>query len=100
MAKKFAKKFYNSKAWKNVRYAYIVERINIDGGMCEHCHERMGYIVDHKIELTPDNINDTDISLNSDNFQYLCLECHNKKTFQKNFAGEFDEDGQPLPPQI
>ena len=63
MAKEFAKAFYNSKRWKDCRRAYIAKRIAIDGGMCETCHEVPGYIVHHKIELTPDNINDPDIAL-------------------------------------
>lgn len=42
-----------------------------------------GYICDHIIEINIDNINDPDITLNHDNLQYLCLACHNKKTFGK-----------------
>ena len=98
MAKEFAKAFYHSKAWQRCRASFIAERITIDGGMCEHCKERPGYIVDHKEELSSNNIDNPDISLNHDNFQYLCLSCHNKKTFRKNFIGEFDKDGQPIPP--
>ncbi len=78
MAKEFAKKFYNSKAWKECRQSYIDKRIAIDGGMCEHCKNELGYIVDHKEELTPDNIDNPYITLNHDNFQYLGLICHNK----------------------
>lgn len=81
MAKEFAKKFYDSKAWKNCRQSFISYRISIDGGMCQHCKDKLGFIVDHKEELTPDNINSPDITLNHNNFQYLCLECHNTKTF-------------------
>lgn len=81
MAKEFAKKFYDSKAWKDCRRSFISYRISIDGGMCQHCKDKLGFIVDHKEELTPDNINNPDITLNHNNFQYLCLECHNTKTF-------------------
>ncbi len=62
VAKEFAKAFYNSKKWKQCRAAYIAHRQAIDGGLCESCHEAPGYIVHHKIELTPDNINDPDIA--------------------------------------
>lgn len=31
----------------------------------------------HKILLTPNNINNPEISLNHAHLQYLCLECHN-----------------------
>ena len=81
MAKLWAKKFYKSKAWLITRTSYIAYRVSIDGGYCEHCKYELGYIVDHIEELTPENINDPNIALNHDNFQYLCLSCHNKKTF-------------------
>lgn len=47
--------------------------------MCQRCHERLGYIVHHRIELTPENICDPDIALNHKQLEYLCLECHNKE---------------------
>ena len=46
--------------------------------MCERCRERPGYIVHHKIAITPANINDPDVSLSFRNFEYVCQECHNK----------------------
>ena len=80
-----AKRFYNSKAWKIARRNYI-ESPEVNG-LCEHCLKQglyeSGYIVDHVIEINIDNINDTNITLNPDNFQYLCLKCHNRKTFSK-----------------
>jgi 5-methylcytosine-specific restriction endonuclease McrA len=81
MAREFAKKFYDSKAWKLCRKSFIADRIAIDGGMCEHCKDKLGYIVDHKEEITYENINNADVSLNHKNLQYLCLKCHNTKTF-------------------
>ena len=81
MAAPWAKKFYKSRVWLKTRASYISHRISIDGGMCEHCKEELGYIVDHIEELTPENINDPYIALSHDNFQYLCTPCHNKKTF-------------------
>lgn len=81
MARDFAKKFYNSKEWKKCRKSYISYRVGIDGAMCEHCQKELGYIVDHIDELTPENINNPDITLSHENLQYLCLVCHNKKTF-------------------
>ena len=84
MAKPFAKKFYNSKEWINCRTSYI----STVHGLCEHCLERgdhvPGYIVDHIEALTPENIEDPLVSLNHDNLQYLCLPCHNVKTFGKD----------------
>lgn len=78
MAKEYAKKFYSSKAWRKCRNAYI----STVHGLCEHCG-KPGYIVDHIIEITPENINDPSITLDHDNLQYLCTPCHNKKTFKK-----------------
>ena len=97
MAKAYAKKFYNSKEWRSCRASFISERITIDGGMCQSCKESPGYIVDHVIELNSINIKDPTITLNFNNFNYLCLVCHNKKTFtkHKNIRDglTFDEEG-------
>ena len=97
MAKIWAKQFYHSKKWQDCRRSYIDNRRLIDGATCEHCKERPGYIVDHIVELTPENITNAEVALNHDNLQYLCLDCHNRKTFFKYPAGKFDEEGQPLP---
>ena len=76
MAKEFAKAFYKGQKWKKCRAAYIAYRQGIDGGMCETCHKKIGKIVHHKIPLTPDNINDPDISLGMANLKYDCMDCH------------------------
>ena len=101
MAREFAKTFYNSKAWKKARAAYIAQRKAIDGGMCESCHQRPGYIVHHKIELSPENINNPDIALNFANFKYDCHVCHNKEKKEPDIVEglvryEFDAAGQPI----
>lgn len=100
MAKEYAKKFYRSKQWLKCRESYISTVF----GMCEHCGEA-GYICDHIEEITPDNINDPSITLNHENLQYLCLSCHNRKTFGKYEPTRedvmFDENGdlvQVIPP--
>lgn len=98
MAKEFAKAFYHSKEWLSCRASFITKRITIDGGMCQYCHERVGYIVDHVEELTPENINDPEIALNHNNFKYACTICHNIKTLSKSMVADFDDDGQPIPP--
>jgi 5-methylcytosine-specific restriction protein A len=76
--KPFAKKFYKSKAWRKCRESYIPKVFAI----CEQCGDP-GYILDHIEEITPENINNPEITLNHDNLQYLCTPCHNKKTFSK-----------------
>lgn len=84
MAKKYSKKFYDSKAWKECRRSYIPTV----SGLCEKCLEdgkmTPGYILDHIVEITPENIDDVSITLNHDNLQYLCLTCHNRKTFGRD----------------
>ena len=81
MAKDFAKAFYNSDGWDAIRRSYIGDRTLKDGGMCELCHERPGYIVHHVIWLTPSNIHDPNITMNKDNLQYVCKQCHDKIHF-------------------
>ena len=102
MAKEYAQAFYHSKKWKDCRRSYINNRIMIDGGMCEKCHERLGYIVHHKVRITPDNINDPDITLNWDNLRWECKACHDEEEghgLNKKAAllVAFDEFGQPVP---
>ncbi len=101
MAKEYAKKFYKSKAWQKCRASFISQRTIIDGAMCQHCKRRAGYIVDHIEEINPNNIDNPQITLNHKNLQYLCLKCHNRKTFGKgkDFNAvrdglEFDSNGE------
>lgn len=72
----FAKRFYKSKAWQRVRDK-VWRR---DKGLCQWCLckgiIREGVEVHHIIELTPENITDTSISLNEDNLITLCRDCH------------------------
>lgn len=79
MAQEFAKRFYNSKAWKECRASFISKRVSVDGGMCMTCHKELGRIVHHKIWLTPENINNPMITLNHDNLKYDCQTCHNQE---------------------
>jgi hypothetical protein len=77
MAKEFSKSFYNSWKWRRCRTSYMKEVFCL----CEKCRKSIGMsgIVHHIQELTPDNINDNEISLGFDNLMYLCIECHNKE---------------------
>ncbi len=102
MAKNFAKSFYNSKRWQRCRNAYIAKRIAIDGGVCEECRRRQGYIVHHKVILTQSNISDPDIALNHEKMKYVCKDCHDE--YEGHGVGHgkvkplciFDEHGQPI----
>lgn len=69
--KEFAKSFYKSKKWQACRAAYIASRQQIDGSLCEVCHEAIGYIVHHKIQLTPENINDPTITFDPNLLAYV-----------------------------
>ena len=74
--KDFAAGFYKSQAWKRTRTAYA----KAQGGLCEKCYAQgkivPGEIVHHKIQLTPANINDTTVTLNWNNLELVCRECH------------------------
>ena len=105
MAKDFAKAFYKSPDWAAAREAYIGKRYSIDGGLCERCRKEQGYIVHHKIWLTPANISDPYVALNPDNFEYLCKKCHDEEHYEQlngkkrpKLLCYFSADGQPLPP--
>lgn len=73
MARSVDISFYKSKAWHKCRASYI-KSVH---GLCERC-EKPGHIVHHKIHLNKNNINNPEITLNHNNLEYLCLECHNK----------------------
>lgn len=83
MAKKWAKPFYDSKVWKNVRQ----EVLRRDLYTCHDCLRRASE-VHHIIELTPNNIQDHKIALNPRNLQCLCHDCHTKRT--KGCTGDLD----------
>lgn len=102
MAREFAKPFYNSGRWKRCRVAYIKYRKSVDGGLCETCHDRPGYIAHHKIELNPDNINDPDIALGFSNLKYDCHICHQKENMKDGPAAgliqyDFSPEGEVIP---
>lgn len=71
--------FYKSAAWKNCRDSFFKTR----GGLCERCLKkniiRAGKIVHHRIYLNSKNVDDPKISLNFDNLELLCQDCHNKE---------------------
>ena len=76
--KEYAERFYKSKAWQQTRNAYI----SSVHGLCEECLRKgiyePGEIVHHKQQLSPNNINDPDVTLSWDNLELLCRACHGK----------------------
>lgn len=72
----FAKRFYKSRAWQHCRDAYTKSK----GGLCEECLKKglyePGEIVHHRIHITPDNINHPEITMDFNNLELLCRNCH------------------------
>jgi 5-methylcytosine-specific restriction endonuclease McrA len=95
MAQAFSKAFYNSDLWK-LRRAKILRE---DHYTCHDCDGRANE-VHHIIELTPDNINDVQITLGRKNLMSLCGDCHKKrKASRSDIPGgfRFDEHGYVVP---
>lgn len=98
--KEYAKSFYKSKAWQRAR-RQVITRAN---GLCERCMAqgiyKPGYIVHHKKYITPENIGNNKITLDLNNLEYVCEECHNKehKAKHNNSRYLFDGHGNLLPP--
>lgn len=76
MSREFARAFYHSKAWKTTRDAYM----RAGRGLCEPCLAAGKYvqaeIVHHKVHLTPENVDDPEITLNENNLERVCRDCH------------------------
>ncbi len=82
--------FYASTKWITFRLNLILERSKErEGVICEHCGKPITNPIDvhahHKIELTPENVNDYNISLNPDNIELICHSCHDKKHHRFGF---------------
>lgn len=82
------KEFYNTKAWKQNRRAYALSRNCI----CERCgrpvyvsginetlpkEKRLRYVVHHKTYLNETNFTVDSVSLDWNNLELLCIDCHN-----------------------
>lgn len=91
--KPFAEKFYKSLAWIECRLSFMISKFFI----CNRC-DGSATIAHHTTYLTPENINDPEISLNHEKLEALCHDCHNKEHFGKcDVVVEglmFDSDGQ------
>ena len=97
MAKDWAIDFYNSKAWEDCRLAFMRSKFFI----CERCGGA-ATIAHHKTYLTPANINNPDITLNWENLELLCQDCHNKEHSCTDVTAEglaFDENGDLIAKQ-
>ena len=74
--------FYRSKDWVNLMQIIKLKRVNSEGLLiCEHCKKpivaKYDCIGHHIVELTEENVNDLDISLNEANIMLVHHRCHN-----------------------
>ena len=80
--------FYKSPAWLAARELKIMSV----SGLCERCGQ-IGVEVHHKERLSIDNVNDSSISLNQENLELLCRECHNREHKRFSKCVRFDANG-------
>ena len=94
--KLYATAFYKSRAWQNCAKAYAKSK----GGLCERCLKdgkvTAGVIVHHKVHITPQNILDPTVTLNWDNLELVCRDCHAKEHGVKR-RYRVDECGRVTP---
>ena len=100
MARDFAKPFYHSPEWQRIRQAVLMR----DRYLCVRCGAPAEE-VHHKTHLTPLNIGDPRITMNMDNLESLCKDCHfnehrgehgqgrKSKERDEEYPYEFDEFG-------
>ena len=74
--------FYRSKEWLAFRKVVIDDRMHEDGLVYDEITghpivRAYDIILHHKIELTEENVNDVNISLNPDNIQIVSHKTHN-----------------------
>lgn len=89
--KEYAEAFYKSRAWVKTQKLYM-ESIHY---VCERCGG-IAKIVHHKKYITPKNITDPEITLNFDNLEGLCQDCHNKEHTAKVSRAVFDANGNMI----
>lgn len=93
MAQEFSKSLYNSKQWQETRKAYAKSV----KGLCEDCLAKgiytAGDIVHHRKPLTPENINDPQITLSWDNLKLVCRSCHALEHKTVDVCYFFDDEG-------
>lgn len=94
--KEYAKAFYKSQAWKKTQAAYKKSV----GGLCERCKARgliePGVIVHHKTYLTEERITDPSITLDWNNLELLCRNCHAAEHSGCEHRYKVDELGRVL----
>ena len=97
---KYATEFYSSIPWQNMR-DYIKRR---DKFLCVECLKEgritPAALVHHIIPITPRNITDPNVTLNPDNLESVCEECHAKlhpKTNGRRWSVDSEGNIAPRP---
>ncbi|MDR0957699.1 MAG: HNH endonuclease [Clostridiales bacterium] len=90
--KHWARKFYSSPEWHACRQGFLASK----NYLCERCLKSgkvtVAKIVHHKEYLTAKNINNFSVSLNWDNLESLCQECHNAEHQGNNKTARYRID--------
>jgi 5-methylcytosine-specific restriction endonuclease McrA len=94
--KPYATSFYKSKQWKDCRKAYASSKRYL----CERCLAKgiykHGDIVHHKVYITPDNITNPMITLDWNNLELVCRDCHAEEHLGNTRRVTVDEAGRVL----
>lgn len=77
-----ASELYTSTEWRKLRQMLMNERTNAQGEiLCAECGKPIlnafDCIAHHVQEITPQNLNDANITLNPENIELLHMKCHN-----------------------
>ena len=81
--------FYCSKKWRRVSAAYLSSKSFI----CERCGAP-AVVCHHKKWLNDVNVHDPKISLDFENLEALCQECHNAEHGSKHDVAVFNDAGE------
>ena len=90
MAREFSKPFYNSKEWEKVREFVLLR----DHHACQLCGAPAEE-VHHIRHITPDNVNDVNITMNPANLISLCKACHFGEHRGEHGKGREKEEAYP-----
>lgn len=95
---KYAESFYKSGTWQRVQ-SFVMQR---DHFLCVECL-KVGRVtpadlVHHIIPITRQNIDDPEITLNPDNLEAVCVQCHaNLHPKENKRRWSVDSDGNIAP---
>ena len=86
--------FYKSREWERLLEILKLERVDDTGQViCSYCHKpitrKYDCIGHHRVELTEQNVNDPDVSLNPDNVALVHFRCHN--IIHRRFDGFYQQ---------